>query len=112
MKIQKLIGALITTGLLLVSTIDTQAAESEYSFVVHNSTKSTIKRLLVSEDGKKWGDFDIGNGIAAGASSTLVWDSSTNNEACKQWVKATFADGSEAKAVKFDFCEKGLELEF
>ncbi len=112
MKIQKLIGSLIATGLLLTTAINVQAADSEYSFVVHNSTNSTIKRLLVSEDGKKWGDFDVGKGIAAGASSTLVWDSSTNNEACQQWVKATFADGSEAKAVKFDFCEKGLELEF
>jgi hypothetical protein len=42
----------------------------------------------------------------------LVWDSSTNSQGCVQWVKAVFADGSEAKPVQFDFCEKGLELKF
>jgi hypothetical protein len=112
MKIQKLIGTLLATGLLFATMINAHAEESEYSFKVHNNTKSTIKRLLVSENGKKWAEFDVGKGIAAGDSATLVWDSSTNNQECKQWVKAVFASGAEAKAVKFDFCEKGLELEF
>lgn len=113
MSIQKVIGLSMTVGFLFAATVmSVQAAESEYSFKVHNGTNSTIKKLLVSEDGKQWGDFDIGSGIAAGKSDTLVWDSSTNNEGCVQWVKAVFADGSEAQAAKFDFCDKSLELEF
>jgi hypothetical protein len=89
-----------------------QAAESEFSFTVHNSTKFAIKQILVSEDGKSWGEFDIGSGIAAGATESLVWDSSTNNEECSQLVKAVFSDGEESESAKFDFCEEDLDIEF
>jgi hypothetical protein len=112
MKIQKLTGLLIATGLLSIAALTAQAAESEYSFKVHNTTKSDIKQILVSEDGKTWGGFDIGDGVKAGESETLVWDTSTNHEGCKQSVKAIYADGTESESAKFDFCEKGLELEF
>lgn len=86
--------------------------EDEFSFKVFNNTDSTIKKLLVSEDGKNYGFFDIGSGIAPGKSAVLVWDKSTNDENCVQYFKAVFADGSESKPVKFDFCEDDLELEF
>jgi len=43
---------------------------------------------------------------------TLVWSKSTDNEACVQWVKAVYADKTESKPVKFDFCEENLEMEF
>lgn len=112
MKIQKVTGLLMAAGLLVVSAMSAYAEESGYSFVAHNTTKVAIKQMLVSEDGKKWGGFDIGKGIAAGESVTLVWDSSTDNSGCKWLVKAVFADGEEGEPVKFDFCEKGLELEF
>lgn len=111
MNIQKVTGLLMAAGLLLVTAMSVQA-EDGYSFVAHNTTKVAIKQMLVSQDGKKWGGFDIGSGIAAGESVTLVWADSTNNEDCKQFVKAVFADGEEGEPVKFDFCEKGLELEF
>lgn len=112
MKIQKWLSLPIAAAALLATSFIAQAAESEYSFKVHNSTKTTIKKLLLSEDGKKWGTFDIGKGIAAGKTADLVWDSSTDNSGCDWWVKAVYADGSETEVVKFDFCEKGLELEF
>lgn len=112
MKIQKVTGLLMAAGLLLATAMTAQAAESEYSFVAHNTTKVAIEQMLVSEDGKTWGGFDIGKGIAAGESVTLVWDSSTDNKGCKWFVKAVFADKEEGEPVKFDFCEKGLELEF
>lgn len=92
--------------------VHVQAAESEFSFTVHNSTKVAIKQILVSEDGKSWGKFDIGSGIAAGATESLVWDTSTNSEECSQSVKAVFSDGEESEPAQFDFCEEGLELEF
>jgi|ERR1051326_707851 hypothetical protein len=88
------------------------AKTNEYKFKVHNNTKQDIKKLQVSEDGKKWGDFDIGSGIAAGATEELVWDKSTDSENCEQYFKVQFADGEWSDAVKFDFCEKGLVLEF
>ena len=88
------------------------AAESEYSFKVHNTTKQTIKKILVSEDGKEFGEFEIGKGIKAGATVELVWDASTNGESCHQYFKAVFSDGEESEASKFDFCEEDLTLEF
>jgi len=87
-------------------------AADEYSFTVENKTSDVIKKVLVSEDGKTYGPFDIGKGIKPGQTVTLVWDTSTNDQACKQWVKAVYDDGSETKPAKFDFCEKGLEIVF
>ncbi|HYO91905.1 MAG TPA: hypothetical protein VEQ40_09720 [Pyrinomonadaceae bacterium] len=68
--------------------------------------------MMVSQDGKTWGQFDIGDGIPAGATEEMVWDKSTNGESCKQWFKAMFDNNQESEAVQFDFCEKGLVLEF
>ena len=108
-------GKLMTLALalmLLSFTASFAHPAPEYKFKVHNNTKQAIKQLLVSIDGKKWGEFDIGNGIRAGATVELVWDKSTDNEPCEQYFKVQFADGEWSDAVKFDFCEKGLILEF
>ena len=87
-------------------------AESNYSFKVHNSTDQTITKLLASEDGETFGNFDIGKGIKPGQTVTLVWDKSTEEEECEQYFKAVFDDGEESEAKKFDFCEDDLTLEF
>lgn len=98
----------MVSGFFVLSTL----AAGDYSFKVHNTTDALIKKILVSQDKKEWGEFDVGSGIKAGSVVTLVWDESANNESCKQYVKAVFADGSETDPAKFNFCEKGLELEF
>lgn len=85
--------------------------EGNYTFKVHNKGGNTVTKLLVSEDGKKYGYFDIGSGIAPGQTVTAVWDKSTNGESCHQYFKAVFDDGEESPAVKFDFCEENLTLE-
>ena len=105
MKITK---DLLAIGLLISSGV----AMSDYSFVVHNNTKQKIKKILTSEDGKSWGEFDIGSGIKAGESMTLVWAASTNNEDCKQYFTAVFSDDSESHPTVHDFCASSLELEF
>ena len=89
-----------------------ESEESQYSFKVHNTTKDRIKKLLVSEDGEKYGTFDIGRGIGPDKTVTLEWDKSTNNSDCEWLIKAVFDDGSETPPKKFDFCEEDLELEF
>ncbi|MGZ5006404.1 MAG: hypothetical protein ACXWE9_01380 [Methylobacter sp.] len=115
MKVHRFAGSFAVIASLVTGVIaagNAIAAESEYSFKVHNSTKVKITKLLVSEDKKQWGYFDIGGGIAAGDNMTLVWDQSTNNEGCDQYVKAAYADGTESEEAKFNFCEANLELEF
>ena len=99
-----LIVSLVFTGL--------SASADEYSFKVTNSTSSRIKQILVSEDGKEYGYFDIGKGIKPGQTVELVWDSSTNGEDCEQYVKAVYADGAESEPAVFDFCESEVALEF
>ena len=99
----------VAAGLLVVAGV---ASADEYSFKIINGTRSTIKEILVSEDGREYGYFDIGRGVKPGATATLVWDSSTDGESCEQYVKAVFADGSESEAATFDFCEDDLVLEF
>lgn len=89
-----------------------KTATVEYTYKVHNKSKSTITALMASEDGKTYGEFDIGDGIKPGQTVTLVWDKSTDNGNCEQWIKAKFADGGVSPAAKFDFCEKDLVLEF
>src|SRR5688500_7063652 len=76
--------------------------DEEYSFKVKNKSENKIKQVLVSEDKKTWGKFDIGKGIASGATVKLTWDKSTNKEGCKQWVKAVFDDEEESEPAKFD----------
>jgi hypothetical protein len=66
---------------------------------------------LKQEDGKKWGEFDIGDGIAPGKTAKLVWDESTEDQECKQKIKATYADKSKTDVSEFDFCEEDLSLE-
>jgi hypothetical protein len=84
----------------------------DYTFKVHNKSSSKIVRILASEDGKKYGNFDVGAGIKAGATMELVWDKSTDSGNCEWHLKAVFADGSESEPAVFDFCEKDLVVEF
>jgi hypothetical protein len=89
------------------------ADDDQYSFKVHNTTDAKITKLLASQDGKEYGNFDLGReGIAPGKTVTLNWDKSTNEKGCKWFLKAVFADGESSDAKKFDFCEEDLELEF
>jgi hypothetical protein len=107
--------ALLVGCALIVTTFVPPVArggDGDYSFKVKNTTKELITKILVSEDGEKYGYFDIGAGIKPGETMTLVWDKSTNSGSCHQWFKAVWESGEEGKPVKFDFCEKDLQLEF
>jgi hypothetical protein len=115
MPIQKMsirVLLFVLTFSTLSFALTASADDDEYSFKVTNSTEQTIKKILVSEDGKKYGYFNIGSGIKPGQTVTLVWDKSTNGESCDQHFKAVFADGSESEAAEFDFCESDVALEF
>ena len=101
--------SLFAALLLMIATI---ASAEQYKFQVHNNTNQAIKKILVSEDGKEWGFFNIGSGIKSGATVTLVWDESTTGESCEQYFKAVFANGEESESEQFDFCESDVALEF
>lgn len=100
-------GLLVSASLFVFSLVANFAAASaeQWYFFIKNSTSSTIKSILVSENGNSWGYFDIGVGIAPGENTKLVWSSSTNNESCSQLIKATFADGTESTPARFNFCK-------
>ena len=110
-KVTLLVCALFMMSFALNYASAHKASTVDYSFKVHNGTRCYIDELLVSE-GKTWGSFDLGKGVAPGQTMTLVWDKSTDNSKCEWWIKAKYADGSESKAAKFDFCEKDLILDF
>lgn len=80
-------------------------AARQWHFVVKNKTDSAIVKLQVSPTKSNWGDFDIGNGIKPGEKATLVWDESTNNEPCEEYIRAKFADGTTSPPSKQNFCE-------
>jgi hypothetical protein len=105
-------AALLASAFLVIAFFSPVALAEEYSFKVHNNTEETITKILVSEDGETYGYFDIGDGIKAGDTETLVWNKTTESESCKQWFKAVWESGKEGKPVQFNFCEKGLTLEF
>ncbi len=107
-----LVVAMVAMGTAFNYVHASKASAVEYTYKVHNKSSSTITALLASEDGKTYGQFDIGKGIAPGKIVTLVWDKSTDEGNCEQWVKAKFADGGVSPAAKFDFCEEDLVLEF
>lgn len=103
--------ALLALALFMLSVPSAYAALQDYSFTVRNVGKDKVIKLLVSEDGKKWSYFDIGDGIDPGETKTIVWDNSTNNQSCEQYFKAAFDDGLESPPKKFDFCKKGLAID-
>ncbi len=105
---------MLTLAFVLMSaTVVFAKSTPDYKFKIHNNTKQKIVAIQVREEGKnEWGDFDIGDGIAAGATDEMVWDKSTDNSSCNWFFKAKFADGDWSDAVKFDFCEKNLVIEF
>lgn len=105
-------AAVLASALLVIAFFSPVAHAEEYSFKVHNNTEETITKILVSEDGETYGYFDIGDGIKAGDTETLVWNKKSEGESCKQWFKAVWEGGKEGKPVQFNFCEKGLTLEF
>jgi hypothetical protein len=85
----------------------------DYKFKIHNNTRQKITAIQVREEGsKEWGDFDIGSGIAAGATDEMVWDKGTDNSKCNWFFKAKFTNGEWSDPAKFDFCEKDLVIEF
>ena len=106
------VGTLALALVLMTFTVSYAQPLYEYSFKVHNKTGNTIKKLLASEDGKKYGYFDIGKGIGPGQKRTMVWDKSTDEGECVQYFKAVFDTGEESEPVEFDFCEEDLELVF
>ena len=108
----KRIGLLVIAIGLSAMSISLASTSFDYRFKVHNTTKFKITKIMVSEDGKKYGLFDIGDGIPAGATEELVWDKSTDKGGCEWYFKATFSDKTESEPAKFDFCEKNLVLEF
>lgn len=109
-KLGRLAAAMAVCG--CISGMAVGAEAEDYSFETYNSTDNAIRRILVSEDNETWGEFQIGRGIRPGETVTLVWDEGTDNESCKQFVKAVFDDGSESEPAMFNFCEQGLALEF
>ncbi|MEP7096084.1 MAG: hypothetical protein ABI748_00345 [Dokdonella sp.] len=80
------------------------SAKDQWHFVVKNKTTSKIIKLQVAQHKGDWGDFDIGSGIGAGKTETLVWDASTDGENCEQWIRAKFSDDSYSEPSKQDFC--------
>ena len=78
---------------LSVSFLYATSSKFDYRFKIHNKSTSKIVKLMASPDGKKYGEFDIGAGVAAGATMELVWDKSTDNGNCEWTLKALFADG-------------------
>lgn len=91
--------------LAALSGVDAGPAQAaDWYFYVQNSSSSRITGLQAKEKGGSWGHFDIGDGIAAGEKVRLDWASSTNDQDCKQSLRATFADGSVSAPTVFDFC--------
>jgi hypothetical protein len=88
------------------------SAMAEYQFDVHNNSDQKIVTLEASEDGESWGEFDIGSGIDSGDTSTLMWDSSTDDGNCEWEFRATFEEGYVSPSSTLDFCEDELTIEF
>ena len=89
-------------ALCALAAMPSQAAD--WYFYVQNNSSSRITRLEAKQKGGGWGAFDLGGGIAAGEKVRLDWYASTNDQDCKQSLRASFADGSVSDPTVFDFC--------
>ena len=106
------IVALALTSLTMTARHVSAADDDQVSFTVRNHNVQRITGLLVSEDGKHWGKFDIGKGIDVGQTMKLDWDKSTNSMGCMWFIKAVYKDKSVGEAVKFDFCDENVVIDF
>ena len=103
---------IVTKTVLALAMFACIGGANAYEFNITNSTESKITGVEASEDGKTWGKFDMGAGLAAGESTTITWDASTDDSGCEWQVKASYADGSVSLPAKFDFCKDDIEIEF
>jgi hypothetical protein len=75
-------------------------------FQVHNASRETITKLMVSKDGKKYTSLDVGrDGIGPDKTVRLRWHQPSFAE-CEQFVELVFGSGEHSDAAKFDFCEE------
>lgn len=103
------ISAIVVVGLMSAIT---PVVRADFRFKVINNTSHTIVHLLVSEHGEEASEFDIGKGIGAGRTETLVWDRSTDKSNCEWAITAVYSDGTYSDPVTVNFCEPDLELVF
>ena len=105
MSIKRMVVACAVCALALAA-FSVNAKSSQWHFKVKNSTSTDIVKLQVSTNKKDWGAFDIGkDGIGPGETATMVWDASTDNDPCEEWIRAKFSDGQYSAPSKQDFCE-------
>lgn len=97
---------------LLVGAVSVPVLAGEYTFTVENNGDQRIVKIEVSEDGRSWGLFDIGSGIASGESVQLEWDESTDDGDCEWQFRATFSGGDVLASDWIDFCEDDVVLTF
>jgi hypothetical protein len=87
-------------------------SHASYKFTIANNTDQDIVGIEVSENGKSWGEFDVGDGIPAGNSAEATWAEHTDDSNCEWMFRAEFEDGSTSEEVAFDFCDEDLTIEF
>jgi len=93
-----------SVALALSSSLSGSAQAADWYFYVQNDSSSRITRLEVKQKVGRWGSFNLGGGIAPGKKVRIEWAASTNDQDCKQSLRATFADGSVTDPTSFDFC--------
>lgn len=99
-----LAGRVAALATLLIG-ISGAAQAADWYFYVKNDSRTALTRLDVKEKGGPWGAFNIGRGIGSGQKVRIEWGANTNNQACNQIIRATFADGSMSKELVVDFCK-------
>lgn len=105
---QKQLKWIPVVGILLglVTTLADQIkANAEFTFTVENKSSRAVTQVLVSEDGREWGYFSLNETIRPGKTGTMTWGEHTNNEACVQWIKIGYEDGTMTEPAEFDFCK-------
>ncbi|MDB9515074.1 hypothetical protein PN499_28120 [Kamptonema animale CS-326] len=104
-KFLKVAVAIAGATLSLVSILANPTKAEEFRFTIQNNSDVAVSQVLVSEDGETWGYFNLDSNIAPDTEGEMVWGEHTNHEACSQWIKIGYVDGTITEPAKFDFCE-------
>jgi hypothetical protein len=110
---KSLLKAAATTAMAtmsFVSILTTSAQAREFKFTIENKSSRAVTQVLVSENGQDWGYFSLTKTIQPRTTDEMVWGEHTNHEACVQWIKIGYEDGTMTEPAKFDFC-KNPDLE-
>lgn len=85
----------------------TNNEQEELMFSITNNNPQTISKLLVSNNGNNWENFDLGGQtIKSKEKVVLLWTKNAKESGCDWKIKATFANQKDSEPLILNICQQ------